>query len=342
VNDCVYIKAAAVDDPDPDAAITGWVGKVLEVRAGNEAHVYLRIYWMYRPEDLPGGRQSYHGKNELIASNDMHVVDAQTVEGKANVVHWVEDNDKEEELNPTQLVWRQTYDVTKPEKARLSKLAKHCVDNKPCNPDDVLIQCDHCKKWLHGSCLEDDAVRKAYQTHQITYPGDYTSQNAPNSSKRRSSGKADEATPKKPGRPKKGESRKSTSPQDLVFSASLSVSGSVKVTVTDKRPGQESESWESPVTCLLCGELVDQEEPIDDKEKIGVVSSLFASGSHGNGAVDEMETSAEPEPVSTLKTEDKDVVIGRVEKDIGPVTPPNKEEESEVEDPTMSTYSNRA
>lgn len=56
-----------------------WVARILEIRASDEHHVYARVYWMYWPDELPQGthdgkrivhsRQSYHGANELIASN---------------------------------------------------------------------------------------------------------------------------------------------------------------------------------------------------------------------------------------------------------------------------------
>jgi hypothetical protein len=56
-----------------------WVAKILEIRAADEQHVYARIFWMYSPEELPPntrhgaeaieGRQPYHGRDELIASN---------------------------------------------------------------------------------------------------------------------------------------------------------------------------------------------------------------------------------------------------------------------------------
>lgn len=56
-----------------------WVARILEIRAQDEHHVYARVYWMYKPDELPphtlngkkfaGGRQPYHGTNELIASN---------------------------------------------------------------------------------------------------------------------------------------------------------------------------------------------------------------------------------------------------------------------------------
>ena len=45
------------------------MAKILEIRAEDAEKVYARVAWMYRPEELPNGRQRYHGKHELIASN---------------------------------------------------------------------------------------------------------------------------------------------------------------------------------------------------------------------------------------------------------------------------------
>lgn len=90
------------------APLPNWVAKVVEVRAASEAHVFLRIFWMYRPEDIPGGRKPYHGRNEVIASNTMQVIDALTVNGRADVRHWTED-DKGEVLDADQIFWRQTF-----------------------------------------------------------------------------------------------------------------------------------------------------------------------------------------------------------------------------------------
>jgi hypothetical protein len=56
-----------------------WVARILEIRALDKEHVFARVFWMYWPEELPTGtmdgrkrvqgRQPYHGKDELIASN---------------------------------------------------------------------------------------------------------------------------------------------------------------------------------------------------------------------------------------------------------------------------------
>ncbi len=83
-----------------------WIARVLEVRASDSQHVYLRVFWMYWPDELPGGARDYHGKHELIASNHMEIIDAMTVAGKANVSHWLE---KDEEKVLDALYWRQTF-----------------------------------------------------------------------------------------------------------------------------------------------------------------------------------------------------------------------------------------
>lgn len=46
-----------------------WVAKILEIRASDEFHVYVRVFWMYSPDDLPRGRKHNHRSNELVGSN---------------------------------------------------------------------------------------------------------------------------------------------------------------------------------------------------------------------------------------------------------------------------------
>lgn len=56
-----------------------WVARILEIRALDSRNVFVRVFWMYWPDELPAGtvdggksvkgRQSYHGEDELIASN---------------------------------------------------------------------------------------------------------------------------------------------------------------------------------------------------------------------------------------------------------------------------------
>lgn len=67
---------------------------MLEVRALDTEHVYIRVAWLNRPEDLKAGRKSYHGRYELIPTNQMDIIDAMTVNGPCDVVHWDEQDDE--------------------------------------------------------------------------------------------------------------------------------------------------------------------------------------------------------------------------------------------------------
>ncbi|RMZ81213.1 hypothetical protein DV737_g2642, partial [Chaetothyriales sp. CBS 132003] len=140
-----------------------WVGKIREARAQSEHRVFLRVFWLYWPEELPGGPQVYHGQQELVLSNHVEVVEATTISGPAEVSHWdeQEDSDGDEDERPLYpLFWRQTLDL-KPGpngKPTLSVLRKHCVCRKEYNPDRIMFKCmqDSCGIWNHKECLEKD------------------------------------------------------------------------------------------------------------------------------------------------------------------------------------------
>lgn len=111
LHQCVYVNHLGIahgEDLSDMTAKMFWVARVLEIRAIDSEHVYLRVFWFYWPEELPGGPRPYHGKNELVASNHMEIIDAMTVTGHAEVQHWREDEDED---NPSDLYWRQTWDT---------------------------------------------------------------------------------------------------------------------------------------------------------------------------------------------------------------------------------------
>ena len=83
-----------------------WVAQVKEVAAMDGHHVYIRVLWLYWPEELPGGAQPYHGQSELVLSNHMDIIDALAVAGRARVRHWAE---HDEDDVPGGLFWRQQY-----------------------------------------------------------------------------------------------------------------------------------------------------------------------------------------------------------------------------------------
>lgn len=88
-----------------------WKAKVLEVRALDQEHVYIRVSWLNRPEDLPSGRKKYHGRHELIPTNQMDIIDAMAVNGPLAVRHWDDFEDDATTMpEEDQYFWRQTYD----------------------------------------------------------------------------------------------------------------------------------------------------------------------------------------------------------------------------------------
>lgn len=79
IGDSIFVQAgdAAPDESKlPDMLKGRWVGKVLDCRAYDESSVFVRVVWYQRVEDLSCGRQTYHGTNELLASNDTQIIDA--------------------------------------------------------------------------------------------------------------------------------------------------------------------------------------------------------------------------------------------------------------------------
>jgi hypothetical protein len=103
------------------------IARILEIRGGDAAHVYLRVCWSYQPEDIPGGRQLYHGRDELLASNHMDIIDARAVQDPADVVYFDDDPESSTTLEEGQYFWRQSLDVNKPKGMQLS-VSDACVE----------------------------------------------------------------------------------------------------------------------------------------------------------------------------------------------------------------------
>ncbi|KAL1893844.1 hypothetical protein Cpir12675_003911 [Ceratocystis pirilliformis] len=159
--------AAPATVPTPDTVKTpssyGWVGRILEIRARDDRNVYLRLARMYWPDDLMdcqlikidaksqrvSGRQEYHGRYELIASNHMDIVNVMTVSARADVTHWQE-SEMETHMS---LYWRQALDSALP----------RCICHIPENPDVILIGCPNpnCNEWMHEACIIDNVLSKA-------------------------------------------------------------------------------------------------------------------------------------------------------------------------------------
>jgi hypothetical protein len=177
VGDYVYINHSQESTifEEKDAL---WTARVLECRARNPARkseknvsesVFLRVYWMYWPEELPGGRKVYHGRSEVIASNQMEIVDAMTVSEKVGVLFMAED-----EIVPPMhngLYWRQRFDVYG---EKTSPLKKYCICQGHCNPDEAMVQCSNtsCRQWQHKECILNATLDRVWK--EITNRRDTT------------------------------------------------------------------------------------------------------------------------------------------------------------------------
>lgn len=145
-----------------------WVGLISEFRAESPDKVYVKVYWLYWPDELPEGRQPYHGKRELVLSNHVDIIDASTIATHAEISFWDENDDSNKNVLQERY-WRQTYDLKKaardPRNA-LSKLRKFCTCGKYDNPNVEMYQCHKpqvgCGLWNHQGCLVKELEERAW------------------------------------------------------------------------------------------------------------------------------------------------------------------------------------
>lgn len=178
IGDIVYInRHVPIPEPPPDDASPEerlqferenyWVGLISEIRAENSESVYIRVFWLYWPEELPMGRQEYHGDRELVLSNHVDIVEAQCIAYHADVSFWDETDDSNQTLLKDKY-WRQTLDLTKTTKDprnALSKLRKFCICGGYDTPGVELYQCRraNCGTWSHHKCLIQLLEERAWE-----------------------------------------------------------------------------------------------------------------------------------------------------------------------------------
>lgn len=111
--DFILVSHSIIEDTVLDS-LSDWKAKVLGVRALDAEHVYVRVSWLNRPEDLMGGRQGHHGKRELVPTNQMDVINALSVNGTFQLKHHdkSEDDDRKNTSGADEYLWRQTFDFT--------------------------------------------------------------------------------------------------------------------------------------------------------------------------------------------------------------------------------------
>jgi hypothetical protein len=57
-----------------------WAAHIMECLFSDpDQRIYLLVVWLYWPEDSPMGRQPYHGRQKLVMSDHMDIIEAQTI-----------------------------------------------------------------------------------------------------------------------------------------------------------------------------------------------------------------------------------------------------------------------
>lgn len=283
--ECILVKHDETADPKIDTA-SQWKAKVLEVRALDPEHVYIRLSWLNRPEDLDSGRKEYHGKNELVPTNQMDIIDAMAVNGGLHVKHWDEMADDDEASMPEeeQYFWRQTFDFanTKTFSVRHSTMTHHatstntfsqslrkiCIDDAPQNPDELIVQCSNgdCRKWMHVRCIAEKALQRARKHNSLTRRNSPSDHYLPVD---------DQAAPKRSSKPqkKKGKLKNAANNPNLTAVAIASkglLTAEVFVKGHPDRPRvepaeedeiiittEDREQYSEDVCCLFCETEVD-------------------------------------------------------------------------------------
>ncbi|KAL9060441.1 MAG: hypothetical protein Q9162_000614 [Coniocarpon cinnabarinum] len=159
------------DDDDDEYWDRFWVGQILEIRFVDSSHVYCRVWWFYRPEEVVGGRQPHHGSGEVFLSNHMEIIDATSV-GCITGVSRINENSLVLDgpaSGYTDLFWRYAVNV-------LSRRGSHqvvldqpkniCVCQQPSNPDWGPVFCNDtrgCGRWMHTECIESDVARRLHE-----------------------------------------------------------------------------------------------------------------------------------------------------------------------------------
>ncbi|KAK6503967.1 hypothetical protein TWF506_002184 [Arthrobotrys conoides] len=221
-----------------------WIARVLDVRADDPAHVYVRIAWFYWPEDLPMGRMEYHGRNEVIESNHPDIIDAMTVNGKADIKEW---DEEDEDASFEGYYYRQQFDYLS---SQLTTPREFCICESYYNPDTKIVNCPECNIWMHEECIIADAIKRHKKSSLIAKIGDDL--------------KSDSAVTLVEKGDKKGhdKSQKSTHKSDQNVAVVL-FEGKIRIKEVIKRGDDDSDSGldadtiiDEDIRCLKCGEVV--------------------------------------------------------------------------------------
>jgi hypothetical protein len=181
----------------------------------------------------------------------MEVLDVLSFAGKAEVGHWLEEDDNLQH----KLYWRQTFCRETQDlsvsfhphvqacHSRLSqKIREHCVCGGHFNPEVAMEICESpdCKVWLHEECIIDDVLTKVHKRLV-----EDNSSAEPESNGAKTNGKKPKANRKIWEGKFKGNIIPPTDD-----------SGKTTITITDLRPDGDG-TWSERIPCPKCGTLLE-------------------------------------------------------------------------------------
>lgn len=137
----------------PDSSKSPYVARVeaIEAAGSRGTNVRVKVRWYYWPEDSIIGRQAFHGAKEVFLSGHQDVQSVDAIEGKCNVYSFPKYT-KLDVVNDEDYFCRFEYnEVTG--KLVPDTISVYCKCWMPCNPDDLMIQCEECTDWFHPACI---------------------------------------------------------------------------------------------------------------------------------------------------------------------------------------------
>ena len=112
-------------------------------------YIYIYIYI--------GGRQYYHGKNEILLTNEAQTIPIHNIKGKCKIVQSLKEyvNYKHSSVKELKDVYimRQKYNTVT--RMKLPILESSCC-KIILNPDSALVRCMHCSKMQHIKCAKNN------------------------------------------------------------------------------------------------------------------------------------------------------------------------------------------
>jgi len=138
----------------PEELARPYVGSVEAFSKGEDGEPCIRVAWVYRPEDVIGGRRAFHGARELFLSDHRDVVGMATVLGRCQV-HSLRAFLALPRPVETDFFSRFSYAAAK-KTFEPKRVPCFCTCIMPFNPDLAMVGCRACGDWFHPACLAAD------------------------------------------------------------------------------------------------------------------------------------------------------------------------------------------